>query len=226
MATKLEYVIQHALRTFRHSHRKLPECSVTELNELRSLANEITISDIGRLRNILNPNELKEFMFKKKTSLDYIPVYEDYSITVGVFLLKQGTKLPIHDHPNMHGIIKVLQGKLKITSYSVIDIESSINGIYSSMYYNHPLKVIKHPEVILTNENECCMLTPTEKNIHEVECIEGPAAFLDILSPPYEDGSSEEPRTCHYFQEHLPSAHTDSNEIDDCLRLVQVPSPF
>ncbi|KAK6630157.1 hypothetical protein RUM43_004993 [Polyplax serrata] len=227
MATKLETVIQHALRTFRNPRRKLPECSLIDLNELRSLTDEITVSDIGRLRALLNGNELKEFLNKKKTSLDYLPVYEDDSITVGVFLLRQGARLPIHDHPNMYGIIKVLQGILKVTSYSLIGLDTTSHISSNSMFYSHPLKVIKHPTVRLTNEDECCLLTPTDRNIHEVECLEGPAAFLDILSPPYEEGGTEEARTCHYFEEFAPEIDSEGPSLtDSSLKLVQVPNPF
>ena len=37
----------------------------------------------------------------------YVQLYEDKDVTIGVFILKRGTKIPLHDHPDMHGILKV-----------------------------------------------------------------------------------------------------------------------
>ncbi len=38
-------------------------------------------------------------------------------------------------------------------------------------------------------------MTPTERNLHEVLAIGGPAAILDVLAPPY-----NEDRECHYYK--------------------------
>ena len=43
-------------------------------------------------------------------------------MTVGGF--REGEHIPLHDHPDMHGIIKCLAGRLKITSYTKLPITS------------------------------------------------------------------------------------------------------
>ena len=48
----------------------------------------------------------------------YIPVVENQHISMGIFVIREGQNIPLHDHPNMHGIIKCIAGKLKITSFS------------------------------------------------------------------------------------------------------------
>lgn len=232
MANKIDVIVQRALRTFKNSFRKLQECSLSDLNDLKLLADDINSNDIEKLQGILRPYELKEFLTVKKRTQDYFPVYEDDVITVGVFLLTTGSKLPIHDHPNMYGIIKILEGIVKITSYSLVEVDTSIRTKSTSMFYNHPLKVIKHPAITLSSSDKSCLLTPTDKNIHEVESVEGPAAFLDILSPPYDYGDSGEARSCHYFQELVPEMlhkmdlEDNFTVTDSYLRLIQVPSPF
>jgi len=48
-------------------------------------------------------------------------------------------------------------------------------------------------------------LTPEEGNIHEISAgPDGPLAILDILSPPYNDGTQipgDFTRPCHYYEE-------------------------
>ncbi|XP_061764689.1 2-aminoethanethiol (cysteamine) dioxygenase a isoform X2 [Nerophis ophidion] len=42
-----------------------------------------------------------------------------------------------------------------------------------------------------------CLLTPQRDNLHQVEAVDGPAAFLDILAPPYDPDAG---RDCHYYR--------------------------
>lgn len=224
MATKLEYFVQYAIKTIRDLRASGPGFKVTDFNGLRSLTNQITLDDISRLRDLLKQRELNRLLEMKRTSIDYFPIHEDDSVSVGVFLLKENAKLPIHDHPGMYGIIKVLLGNIQITSYSFVDDVISIPSDYEFMYYTHPIKVIKHPQVKITKEDECCFLTPCDKNFHKVECVEGPAAFLDILTPPYADGTSQDPRSCHYFEEMSPEG--DLEIYGNYRRLEQIPNPL
>ena len=36
--------------------------------------------------------------------VSYINIYESKYFTVGVFILRNGVSIPLHDHPGMHGI--------------------------------------------------------------------------------------------------------------------------
>lgn len=42
-----------------------------------------------------------------------------------------------------------------------------------------------------------CLLTPARDNVHQIDAVDGPAAFLDILAPPY---NPEDGRDCHYYK--------------------------
>lgn len=49
--------------------------------------------------------------------------------------------------------------------------------------------------IINSDSEETCLLSPDERNLHQITAINGPAAFVDILSPPYNGRDRE----CHYY---------------------------
>lgn len=223
METKLKDMVIKALKTFKDCSGKSHENFICDLNELKCIVDNFTAEDLPNFKNVLQLFHDKNLHYfnsvpkRKVNPVGYKSVYENRDVTIGVFMVLEGSKLPLHDHPSMYGFLKVLQGVLRITSYSVLEIDSRSQIKNDSMFYKLPLKVIKHPVNIVTDKDSCCFLTPTERNIHQVECIQGPAAFLDILSPPYELDSPNESRSCHYFEELLGS--------DNNLRLIQIDNP-
>jgi cysteamine dioxygenase len=155
----------------------------------------------------------------------YISIYEDTFVTISIFVVKPGEKLPLHDHPHMYGILKVIAGTIKIQSYTAIPnyagagSPSSRGRLVGEMSNNRIQRAIKMPELIVSENDGACFLTPTERNLHEIQSVDGPAAFLDILSPPYDEN---EERSCHYFKEEKDGApRHSSNET----RLVCIPIP-
>uniref|UniRef100_A0A914Z8U5 2-aminoethanethiol dioxygenase n=1 Tax=Panagrolaimus superbus TaxID=310955 RepID=A0A914Z8U5_9BILA len=52
-------------------------------------------------------------------------VYRNWSkFDSGIFAFpKTGDKLPLHDHPKMEGFIKIIKGKLLVTSFSLLDFD-------------------------------------------------------------------------------------------------------
>ncbi|CAG2069086.1 unnamed protein product, partial [Timema podura] len=96
---------------------------------------------------------------------------------------------------------------------------------YVEIYEDDTVTIEKHPEVIVDETSGACVLTPLEKNLHEIHSIDGPAAFLDILSPPYDSDVPETAeRSCHYFVE-MPQSTDEEMLHNNMTRLYQVRSP-
>lgn len=127
---------------------------------------------------------------------------------------------------------QVLHGIVSVQSYSFIgnppgDKQSdvfggdSISGIFP---------VTKHQKLKVCASDPACCLCPGERNIHEIVCVDGPAAFLDILSPPY--GTDERlglDRDCHYYQEIESSWKPPELSATNTIllaRLLSTPSDF
>ncbi|XP_026480268.1 2-aminoethanethiol dioxygenase-like [Ctenocephalides felis] len=137
-----------------------------------------------------------------------------------------GHKLPLHDHPQMHGLLKVIAGTFKIQAYSEDHEETlklndkSDNETEQPEDFSVKKVVAKKLDVLLCDENsECCILTPGDGNYHEIEPVNGSAAFLDILSPPY-DAFIEEfgQRDCTYYKE-------ESEIKPNLVQLTQIRQP-
>jgi cysteamine dioxygenase len=131
-------------------------------------------------------------------------IHEEDAFSIMVFVLNQGERIPLHDHPGMTGVIKCLSGRISVSSFSPLPIEDSyvlpncISKQVPKERQSYLIPCVENTRVTVsssTDMDSICTLSPMEGNIHEIEAVEGSPAFLDILSPPY-DGVE---RDCRYF---------------------------
>lgn len=190
-------------------------------DKLWYLMNRIKAEDVGLKKQIL------ENVKTQSEPLCVIDIYENKDFSISIFILKHGFTMPLHDHPGMHGFLKVLSGTVQVNSFTLKRSDTHI------VNPNEEIAAIRHRPQILDSSSSACILTPHKKNLHEIVCIDGPCAFLDILSPPYEvDAHGRGPRPCTYFSVvsatmKLNSSNS-SDEIEDVqlLSLESLPSDF
>lgn len=141
-----------------------------------------------------------------------------------IFVLPRGYKIPLHDHPNMTVISKVLAGSLKMRAFSLESstststssspssstssnsspsFSSSSSTRFNTEYTSKRQRVIHRSR--LARLTETCirhasdppwLLTPSQSNIHEFQA-DGDSAcvVLDVLMPPYDDFT----RNCTFY---------------------------
>lgn len=119
-----------------------------------------------------------------------IEVYECPEFSIGIFLLKPNKTMPLHDHPGMHGVMKILFGSMTVTSFSNEEARESLAPPTSDFLVRCTWSKK------LTTDSEACCLYPDKGNIHEISASDEPVAFLDILGPPY---SPQQGRDCNYY---------------------------
>ena len=78
-------------------------------------------------------------------------------------------------------------------------------GLVEKLRYGELFLAQQSSVTSVTPESLPCLLSPSEANIHKIESVGGPAAFLDILAPPYNIDpdpytEDQEARDCHYFR--------------------------
>lgn len=96
MASAIEVLGKQAMKTF--NDRRLCQ---KNLDKLLSLINKITAEDVKLDKNVL------DYVSRQSAPMCVMDIFENKDITIAIFILKHGVKMPMHDHPGMHGILKV-----------------------------------------------------------------------------------------------------------------------
>lgn len=219
MCRKLEKIIQLARVTFDRS-KTSPEFNANlhkNVEILSSKVQEITGIDVGleksKVMRKSNERQKPQNTQAALAPVTYIPITESKDYSIGIFIIRSGQKIPLHDHPRMHGILKCLHGQLKISSFTR-KTDPSVKPPDKWMKSPRMTEKLNEGEIFLTSMSPVISMTPESKaailepgnfNIHQIESIGGTAAFLDILAPPYnadpgpEEDEDQELRDCHYF---------------------------
>lgn len=168
---------------------------------LRKLVSRLNASHVGLTKDqIISCSVARNFRMTPTATT--IHVHENTNFSIGVFILGKDKKIPLHDHPNMFGMIKCIHGTLQIKSYSPLPtagtytVPSKITDkIPRNMFETLTPCKLSDEKLVMATDDTVCSLDPANGNIHEIIAIDGPAAFIDILSPPYNGVE----RDCTYY---------------------------
>lgn len=187
------------------------------IDSLKRLMNKLTKYDLNftlfdnikttQTLNSIDQKNLEKFL-NSNAPVFYMKLYEDNIISVGIFIIKSHHRIPLHDHPHMFGLIKVLDGHGHLNAYNVL-LEKNSNELICT----------KHVSTSINSQSETAVIYPNKSNIHEIYAINNEhCAFLDILSPPY---SNENDCTCYIA---IPSSQstTDINENERNYTLKRI----
>ena len=106
---------------------------------------------------------------------------------IQVFIIPKGKQLPLHDHPSMHVLSKVVTGHLSVRCFS--PHQSGAGGSSSAGRADLILSAKR------TSDDAAWMLSPADGNVHELKAEETTVVF-DVLTPPY----NEPYRPCNFYK--------------------------
>lgn len=214
----INYILQCARKTFARSLVRPEEGMLRlvlppdefsqQLAHLRHMVSKVKASDVGLDRSSALHSEYVPYGRNRNTPVTYIGIYEDRDISVGIFIIRRGCRIPLHNHPGMHGIIKVVHGKVDIATYTKINPEQ----VETPDILQHRLNSLDTGRIFPVKKqllqagvsSGTLLLQPDESNLHELHAsYDSSAAFLDILAPPYNqnDDDSDLRRDCDFYTE-------------------------
>ncbi|XP_053690225.1 2-aminoethanethiol dioxygenase [Sabethes cyaneus] len=217
MTTLFARIFRQAKITFEQTNA---ERLLSNLQNLRALVEQLTLNDLN-----LDPAVVAHETFQQplKAPCTFIEIFENACFTMSVFVLRENYTMPLHDHPRMHGLLRVIAGTVKIQSYTEIDRRERIRD---GDELRHVLVDVEQTKMISPEKGDSAMLTPTERNYHEITAIGGPAAFFDILSPPYDaDIPIYGKRTCSFYKKLLLPGDGAGSEGRMRMVLERIPTP-
>lgn len=98
----MEILWRQALKTFSGRRGTAYKLCQKNFEKLKNLMDNITADDLNVNDKMLN------FVEHQNAPMCVMNVYENQDITIAVFFIKHGVTLPMHDHPGMHGLLKVI----------------------------------------------------------------------------------------------------------------------
>ena len=110
----------------------------------------------------------------------YLGIVEHADYAIAAFVLAPHATIPLHDHPHMTVLSRVVRGSLRVTSF---DVGADGKARRSSS--------------IMTSADGPAALFPCQDNVHEFQAGAGGAVVLDVIVPPYDEDAG---RACHYFE--------------------------
>lgn len=205
------------------------------LAELSALLSDIRAADL----NIAPPSKKgcgsgTRARARRRAPVTYMHICETPAFSMGVFALRSGVSIPLHDHPGMNGMLKVLYGKIRIRCFDKLDgppepesdpepeVPGSVLAGAGSETAQKFLAALRSSGEF-TQQSAPCVLSPRMDNLHQIDALDGPAAFLDILAPPYDP---DDGRDCHYYRVlRTASKNGDDEKDEETAWLLEIPQP-
>jgi cysteamine dioxygenase len=101
MASRIEALWKLSLKTFSGCKSSNYKMCLKNFEKLRCLINEVNAEDVYVDKQVL------DYVHNQPAPMCAIDVFENQDFTIVIFILKPGVTLPLHDHPEMHGLLKV-----------------------------------------------------------------------------------------------------------------------
>ena len=102
-----------------------------------------------------------------------------------LFLLPRGGGIPLHDHPGLTVLLRPVIGRVRAEAWDWLEPPPAPG---------ESARARRALDAILDPTSPALWTLPDEGNVHGLTPIDGPAAFVDLFAPYYDDE-----RRCSYY---------------------------
>ncbi|CAL4999409.1 unnamed protein product [Urochloa decumbens] len=127
------------------------------------------------------------------TRITYVHIHQCDDFSIGVFCFPAGATLPLHDHPEMVVLSKLLYGSVRMRSYDWVAEPPPPQGAAGRKC--GLARAVAADEVRRAPCEASVLFPRSGGNLHAFTAVT-PCAILDVLTPPY---SEEQGRPSTYF---------------------------
>ena len=106
-------------------------------------------------------------------------VHEGGHFEVATLEFDAGDEIPLHNHPDMTGVIVCLSGQTEVEGFNLLDEVSDQGNL-----------LLERIDQITLTPGDHCTLTADRGNIHSLVATEFTQLF-DVFTPPYDDEKLE-----------------------------------
>ncbi|VFQ87456.1 unnamed protein product [Cuscuta campestris] len=202
-------------KTFPHSSTLQP--SPQAIHKLSSLLDTVNLDDVG-LKDESQEDERGHGLFGINMSnrvdrwaqpLTYIDIHAGESFTICIFCFPTSAVIPLHDHPEMTVLSKVLYGSLHVKAYDWVE-PACIRKTSIAGHDEVRLAKLAVDRVVTAPSAPSVLYPNTGGNLHCFTAVT-PCAVLDILAPPYNEASG---RRCTYYHDYPYSSFAGAGDKD------------
>lgn len=211
--------------------------STQALQRVRSILDSIKPSDVGLDEDMFAQHERGFGFFGKMNGrrgrhssmvsrwappISYLHIYECEDFSMGIFCLPTSAVIPLHNHPGMTVLSKLLYGSMHVKAYDWVDHSDRSQPRIAKLVVDR----------VMSAPCESAVLYPTSGgNMHAFTAVTS-CAVLDVLAPPY---SSEDGRHCTYYRDfpypsragpYFENENADGEQDLACLEEFQPPDDF
>ncbi|KAJ3249002.1 hypothetical protein HDU78_008388 [Chytriomyces hyalinus] len=156
--------------------------------------------------------------------VEYRRIYESSTCVIGVFAIRRGESMPIHDHPDMTVITKLVQGDLHVKTFSLLGEDKGplrrarvvTDSIYSASKSSSLFTSSALPSPTASATADFLSTKHSQKdaifkirpqdgpNLHSFTAVSDYAVIIDIMGPPYLPGERD---ITYYSELPIPAVH-------------------
>ncbi|TYZ57259.1 hypothetical protein PybrP1_007861 [[Pythium] brassicae (nom. inval.)] len=208
---RLLYTHHHTLHVLGLEREAFPNTRLS-MKQLESL-----LSPVISLANLMRPDHFgihvpTPQIAQTMSDVHYWKLWESDTIDIGIFFMPPNSHIPLHNHPGMSVVTRILYGAVNIRSYDLVSSEELENGPVAADELAASTETSASTEIVGSNPevkwarvsregsyaSESTMwLDPRRFNLHQIHAAsDNGCALLDIMIPPYNNAD----RDCHHFQ--------------------------